>query len=717
MLSKIAHTLVAVVLVTGPVFAQNDQIAKGDRLYAKKDYENALKAYLDAVSGNADDPMLNFKIGVSYLYTEKKSLAVPYLEKAYHTKPEVDEDIDYHLGMAYQNDHQYAKARDHFIEFKRKNKKLQDISNHKIMECEIGDSLTRKPVHVLIENAGNNVNSPFHEYSPLVSVDGNTIVFTSNRSEDDYKIKSGTNYEDIYVARKSGSTWGTPQKISDKINIKFNDAAAWLSADGNTLLLYYEEGAGDIFISKHEGGDWTEPEPLNKNINTQLFWETSACISPDGQKLYFSSNRPGGRGELDIYVSELDAKGQWGKAVNIGREINTPGNEDSPFIHHDGVTLYFSSDGHPSMGSNDIFRSEFKDGKWQKPHNLGYPVNSIEYDGFFTISEDKKTGYYSTLRNDGLGNSDIYKVTFLPEPVHHQTPVKHEEPKHEEPKHVEPVVVKHEEPPVKKEEPVLMASTAPVAAAPAAVVTPPPPVETPKVEEPQAPVAEKQEDFVDPIVQLHKDMKVVTVLKGKVIDELTAQPLSATISLVNNETNKVITKITSNPATGDFELTIPHGGNYGVATEREGYLFNSINFNLPQFAEYQEIDTHIIMVKAEVGSKIVLKNVFFDIGKSDLKPESVAEVENIRELLEKNPHLHVQINGHTDNSGNAAANKVLSLKRATSVVDYLSQHGISATRLSAKGFGSERPIVSNDDEQSGREINRRTEIEVIESTQ
>ena len=713
MLSKVPYIIGVLVLVTQSLLAQID---KGDRLYAKKDYENALKAYLDAINGNSEDALLNFKIGVSYLYTEKKSLAVPYLEKAYQIKPEVDEDIDYHLGMAYQNNHQYAKARDHFLEFKRKNKKLQDISNHKIMECEIGDSLTRKPIRVKIENAGPNVNSPFHEYSPLVSGDGNTMVFTSNRSTDEYKIKSGTNFEDIYVARKTGDTWGTPQKISDKINIKFNDAAAWLSHDGNTLLLYYEEGAGDIFISKNEGGDWTEPEPLNKNVNTQLFWETSACMSPDGKKLYFTSNRPGGRGELDIYMSELDAKGQWGKAVNLGREINTPGNEDSPYLHSDGVTLYFSSDGHPTMGSNDIYRSEFKDGKWTKPVNLGFPVNSIEYDGFFTMSDDKKTGYYSTLRNDGLGNSDIYKVTFLPE-VAAAVPEPAIVLTIPEPAIVNPEPVK-EEP--KKEEPVLIASTAPVTTPPPVVETPPPVVVTPPpvVQEQSKPAEpEKNEDFVDPIIQVHKDNKVVTVLKGKVIDELSAQPLRATISLVNNETNKVITKITSNPATGDFELTIPHGGNYGVATEREGYLFNSINFNLPAFAEYQEIDTHIIMVKAEVGSKIVLKNVFFDVGKSDLKLESVAEVENIRELLEKNPNMNVQINGHTDNQGNAATNKVLSLKRATSVVDYLTQHGISQARLSAKGFGSERPIVSNDDEQSGREINRRTEIEVIETAQ
>jgi outer membrane protein OmpA-like peptidoglycan-associated protein len=646
-----------------------EYLAKGDRFYNKKDYENALKSYLDAVNVDPNDAETNFKVGVCYLYTEKKSRAVPYLENAYKTHPEVDADIDYHLGLAYQNDHQYAKAKEHYEEFKRKNKKLSNIADHKISECIVGDSLSRHPVHAVIENFGAGINSSFHEYSPLISSDGHTIIFTSNRSIDDYKVKSGTNFEDIYIAHKNGDQWGDPQKISENINIKFHDAAAWLSADGKTLLLYYEEGTGDIYTSKLEDTGWTQPVPLNKNINTPLFWETSACMSADGKKLYFSSNRPGGRGELDIWVSQADDKGEWGKPINLGLTINTPLNEDSPFIHADGVTLFFSSDGHPTMGSNDIFRTEFVDGKWSKPVNLGYPINSIEYDGFFSLSSDKKTGYYSAVREDGVGNADIYTIHFL-------------EPK--------------------KEEQVLLASVEPV------VETP---VEEVKTEAP------KPQDFVDPIVELHKDMKIVTILKGKVIDELTAAPLGASISLVDNHTNQVIARITSDAATGNFELVIPHGGNYGVATEITGYLFNSINFNLPQFAEYQEIDTHILMVKAQVGSKVVLKNIFFDTGKSDIKSESISELEKIRELLVVNGHLKVQINGHTDNTGNAATNKVLSLERAEAVIKYLIEKGIDATRLSAKGFGSERPLVSNDDEQEGREINRRTEIEILEANQ
>jgi outer membrane protein OmpA-like peptidoglycan-associated protein/tetratricopeptide (TPR) repeat protein len=661
------------VLLLGSADAQalKEFLSKGDRFFNKKDYANALANYLQAYELAPESAETNFKVGVSYLHGEKRSRALAFIEKAYAIQPTVDLDIEFHLGMAYQYDHQFDKARKYYEEFKRKNKRLSDIADQKIAECITGDSLSHHPAYVSIQSVGPIINSPFHEYSPLLSADGNLLIFTSNRSTDEYKIKSGTNYEDIYISRREGDTWIEPHKISPNINNKYHDAAASLSADGKTLFLYYEEGAGDIYVSTYQDTSWTKPVALNKNINSPLFWETSACISADGKKLYFTSNRPGGFGELDIYVSELDPSGDWGKAVNLGPQINTPYHEDSPFIHADGETLFFSSDGHPCLGSNDIFKSEFKNGKWSKPVNLGYPINSIDYDGFFILSADKKTGYYSAMREDGAGNADIYEIKFLDPP-----------------------------PKVVEEPPVMMASTSSAEALP------------PK-EEPNAEVVEEP-DFVDPIVALHKDMNIVTVLKGKVIDANSNSPLIAHITLVNNENNQVISRITSQTGTGDFELVIPHGGNYGVATEVAGYLFNSINFNLPQFAEYQEIDTHILMMKPEVGSKVVLKNIFFDVGKAEIKTESMHELEKIRELLTSNEQLKMQINGHTDNTGNASTNKILSLQRAEAVVKYLVENGIQPSRLSAKGFGAERPLVSNDDEQGGREINRRTEIEIIE---
>jgi outer membrane protein OmpA-like peptidoglycan-associated protein/tetratricopeptide (TPR) repeat protein len=640
---------------------QKTLIANGDKFYGKKDYKNALATYLAAQEINPDDAYLNFKIGLTYLYSETKSKAATYIDKAYRLNPAVNPDIDYHLGIAFQNTNSFKLAIEHFERFKKKRSNLASIADEKIAECQVADSLSQNELNVVIENLGEGVNTPYNDYSPIISADGNTLIFTSNRTDDPARAKANANFEDIFVSYKNANKWSAPKPISQNINIKYNDAAASLSPDGKTLFLYYEEGEGDIYTSTRNGEAWSEPKALNKNINTAMFWETCASVTSDGKKLFFASNRPGGIGELDIYVSQLDAKGDWGKAVNLGPIINTPSNEDSPFIHHDGTTLYFSSDGHPRLGNSDIFVSEFVNNKWKKPENMGYPLNSWEYDGFFTLSPDKKKGYFSTAKEGGLGDADIYSITFL-EPKYKPKP--------------KPVVAKVEEQKAKQEIP-------------------------------------KSEEFVAPEIEIHKIAKVVTLLKGKVIDERNAAPLSAVISLVDNVTNKVLTKLNSNPTTGEFELIIPHGGNYGVATEKVGYLFNSINFNLPQFAEYQEIDTHIIMVKAEIGSKVVLRNVFFDIGKSDLKPESIAEVENIRELLVRDAHLRVQINGHTDNSGNAATNKALSLKRASSVVDYLVKHGVATSRLTAKGYGSDRPIVSNDDEEGGRAINRRTEIEII----
>jgi len=636
-----------------------DLMAEGDRWYDKKQYRKAIDIYLSALNINPDDAVLNFKTGLSYLDSETKSKAAKYISKAYRLNPKINDEIDYHLGVAFQHTNDFHKAIEHFEEFKKKRRKLAGIADKKIAECRIADSLANFELNVIIENAGSSVNTYFHDYSPIISADGNTLIFTSNRTENPMEGQDEIYYEDIYICTRTNSGWSAPKKISSKINHEYNDAAASLSPDGKTLFLYYEEGAGDIYMSQLKEGDWTEPIALNKNINTSLYWETSASITADGKKLFFASNRPGGFGELDLYVSELDAKGNWGKAANLGPVINTPEHEDAPFIHADGVTLYYSSDGHPALGNSDIFVSELKYGKWQKPQNLGWPINTWEYDGFFTISADKKKGFYSTLKEGGYGEADIYSITFL-EPKFKPKP--------------KPVEVVQEKRPVPK-----------------------------------------NTDFVDPTIAQSREKKVVTILKGKVIDENTAEPLSAVISLVDNKTNKVLSKTTVDSLTGDFELVIPHGGNYGVTTEKTGYLFNSINFDLPKFAEYQEIDTHIIMVKAEVGSKSILKNIFFDVGKSDLKQESISEVEKIHELLLNNPDLKVQINGHTDNTGNAATNKALSLKRATAVVDYLVAHGVSAARLTAKGYGSERPIVSNDDEESGREINRRTEIEITQA--
>src|SRR5258705_3703540 len=408
--SLIIFSVLAVVSTSVLCQSVKDLTAAGDKFYSKKNYASAVKSYTDALAINPDEAILNFKLGLAYLYPDTKPKAGALIDKAYRLNPAVNSKIDYYLGIAFQNTNEIKKAMQHFEDFKKNNPKVASIADAKIAECHIADSLSAFELNVKIENLGPIVNSRFTDHSPILSSDGNTLIFTSNRPDDP---NGPEGFEDVFVTNKSNGQWNPPKRISKNINTRFNDAAASLSPDGKTLFLYSELGAGDIYASSFDGNDWTEPKPLNKNINTAQFWETCASVSPDGKKLYFASNRDGGFGELDIYVSELDSHGQWGKAVNLGNKINTPGNEDSPFIHYDGVTLYFSSDGHPGLGNNDIFLSELKNGKWTKPENIGYPINLWEYDGFFTISRDKKIGYYSTVKEGGLGGIDIYSIKFL----------------------------------------------------------------------------------------------------------------------------------------------------------------------------------------------------------------------------------------------------------------------------------------------------------------
>jgi len=187
-------------------------------------------------------------------------------------------------------------------------------------------------------------------------------------------------------------------------------------------------------------------------------------------------------------------------------------------------------------------------------------------------------------------------------------------------------------------------------------------------------------------------------LIGKVIDGDDAKVLKAQITLIDNKTNTVLERVYSNDSTGEFKIVLPHGGNYGINTSVDGYIFNSLNFEVPMYSDIKEIETAILMQKVTAGSKVVMKNIFFDIGKTELKNESRGELEHILDLLENNPGVKLQINGHTDNSGNAQTNKVLSTQRAETVVAFLIARGVDPSRLKAVGYGQEKPIVSNDDE-------------------
>jgi outer membrane protein OmpA-like peptidoglycan-associated protein len=667
-------------------------ISAGDKAFAKGNFEEALHKYLAAEKVLASDAKLQFRIGVAYLSSYKKFEALTYLQKAYDLNKSISPEIDYYLGHAYQEGLQFQKALKHFKDFKKKNKRLSAIADERIEQCTFGLAQLKMPSKISIKALEWPINSVYSDFSPLVDSSESTLVFTSARDTSHKDIHNNNQlFESVMITEKISGQWTEPKPFGDEINTKGHDGATYLSPEGTTLVVYYGD-TRDLYQSKFTkgyknqfmNGAWTKVEPMPTPINS-VSWESSGCYSPDGQFFFFSSDRSEGYGELDIYMCKLGSDGKWGKPVNLGPEVNTPANEDAPFMHQDG-TLYFGSEGHKGMGNYDIYKTRFKNNKWVKPENMGYPINTPEYDNYFNLSHDKHHGYFTSVRKEGIGNTDIFMATF-PEEIK-----------------VDSVSLA-----IRSRADSILRSDSLIAL-------------NKKSNLPDSLLAKNagkidslmEKNFVDPSIKA--EFSVATEFRGKVIDEVDGKPLHAQITLVDNKVNKLLTRAYTNPKNGVFIIIIPHGGNYGVSSSCDGYLFTSMNFDVPAFAESQTIETAIIMSRAEVGSKSTLKNIFFDTGQSELKKESTGELDRLVDLLLRNPRLRVQINGHTDSNGDNATNKALSLKRAQAVVDYLIKKGIDKSRVKAVGFGEERPIVSNDDEQEGREINRRTEIEVVEVT-
>jgi outer membrane protein OmpA-like peptidoglycan-associated protein len=274
-------------------------------------------------------------------------------------------------------------------------------------------------IKIKIVNLGKMVNTPFLEAAPVISADGLMMLFTSHRPVTEKEIaKKRASMDNVYVTNYDikKKVWTAAERLSETINSPGrNNSAIGLSNDGQRMLLYrdIEKGNGDIYESVLVGKEWGEPQKLPAPINTKDM-ETSASISPDGKTIYFVSNRKGGIGGRDIWYCTQQDDGTWGEAKNIGPVINTKEDEEGVYIHPDGKTLYFSSKGHNTLGGYDIFYSDFKNGEWSTPVNLGPKVNTPEDDVYFVLTADGKKGYYASDRPGGQGDKDIYEINFSP---------------------------------------------------------------------------------------------------------------------------------------------------------------------------------------------------------------------------------------------------------------------------------------------------------------
>jgi outer membrane protein OmpA-like peptidoglycan-associated protein/tetratricopeptide (TPR) repeat protein len=633
----------------------------------KSQFNLCIPNYEKAYAFNPDNAELNYKLGVCYLYSATKAKSLAYFEKSYSLDPNYDSyNIKYLLGRGYHLNSQWdeaIEAYDSQLIVLKSNEATEEefrVIRKYLEEAKYGKEISAVEVRVWVDNLGPNINSAAPEYAPLISTDESLIIITARREDStDGLIDDMDNlpYEDLYYSKNVGGEWTPLTNLGKTVNTGGHDASSGLSSDGKTLFVFRGtlKGGGDVYVSNNSPEGFTKPKALGKNINSAEH-ESAVSLTYDGQKLYFVSEREGGYGGKDIYVSQWDAaKEQWGEAKNLGPVVNSEYDEDGVFIHPDGVTIYFSSEGHNTMGGNDIFYSEMTNGQWGKPINIGVPINTPDDDVFFVVAADGRTAYYSSIRKDGYGEKDIYRITFLGP----------------------------EKPPVLNVEDQLL--------------------------------VESEEKNVE--VPLQPQVKVRTskmiLLKGVVIDEETNAPISAAIDLTDNETSEVLATFATDAISGSYLVSLPAGHNYGLNVNADGYLFNSMHFDIPDTAAFKEVYKVIKLKKIKIGKTIVLRNIFFDYNKYTLREESYPELERLQVLMVENPTIKVEISGHTDDVGGDEYNRELSENRAKAVVDYLVSNGIAQDRLIYAGYGESQPIASNE-KPEGRQENRRTEFKIIE---
>ncbi|HET6768877.1 MAG TPA: OmpA family protein, partial [Chitinophagaceae bacterium] len=471
----------------------------------------------------------------------------------------------------------------------------------------------------------------------------------------------------------------TPKNAGDKINSPVSEYFPSLSIDGKELFFTrkvrgYDE---DFFSAKKENTDWNNSAPLGGNVNTDEN-EGAQMISQDGEWLVFAaSNRRDGWGGFDIYISFLTPKG-WSEPINLGGKINTEQWESQPCLSPDKRDLYFASKRHGGYGGSDIYVSHLQtDGTWSTPENLGPTINTSSDEQCPFIHADNQSLFFTSNGLPGYGGTDLFYSRKGPKAAWSV-----------------PENLGYPLNTIYDEGTLFIAADA----------------KTAYYASDRSDSKGGMDIYVFDLPENIRPNKTLWV-KGKVFDQKTTKGLPSSVELIDLGTKQLISQVQTDER-GNYLITLPVGKDYAFNVNRKGYLFYSDNFFLSDHSIDSIYEKNIALQPIEANASVVLKNVFFDVNKFDLKPASEAELDILVRLMNENPTLKIQIGGHTDNVGKPADNLALSNNRAKAVVTYLVSKGIVATRLSAKGFGETQPIDDNKTEE-GRAKNRRTEMKVI----
>jgi outer membrane protein OmpA-like peptidoglycan-associated protein/tetratricopeptide (TPR) repeat protein len=642
-------------------------VTDGDSYYAERGiwYGSAFDEYLKAIIYNNSNPELNYKLGVSALFSDKKEEAAGFLLKALELKNDVAEDILLLTGRALQYSGRFSEAIEKFNGYLNSpgNKSKENISLAKkcIEECNSALIVTKDTLRIGINNIGANINSNTDDYSELFSADGKTLFFASRRE----LPKSGSRYpdtkfdENIFFSQQNNGSWSSAATAGKDLTTKYCEAPLYINSTNDRLYIYAGyENDGDIKMSVNKKGEWKTPEPVPFGINSGGS-ETSFTFSPSGNEIYYvTDNGKDNFGGKDIYFIKKMNEGKWSKPQNAGPVINTVYDEESVRFSKTGDTLWFSSKGHNSIGGFDIFYSiKNQAGAWDTAMNYGYPVNTPWDEIFYYPSPvDDSAFYFVSNRSGGFGGLDIYQGRILPpEPV---------------------VVIVPPAPP--KPDTVIIRDT--IVVAPAPVVQPEP---------------------------------VVLYLIGKVNDSETGEPIMAKIDVIDISTDLVVVTTASSDVDGSYRVRLPEKKSYMIDLRATGFLSDMKRIDIPDTYTQDVYNIDVTLIKVKVGKKVVLNNILFETGKSILTSGSYTELDRLLNIMQDNPQMKIEISGHTDKTGSEPINFKLSEARAKTVVEYLVQKGIDRSRMEFKGFGSLQPIADNATAQ-GRAKNRRVEFKILE---
>ena len=716
-------------ILTVVVFASNLVVAQSfKKLYKDafkylevNDYPHALPLLMKMYEMKPENANTNFSIGNCLMnISHREYESIPYYEKAMegltigyrignHREKKAPLDVIELLGRAYHKNYEFDKAIDKFEFYSNflaeNNWDDKRANNRRIRQSKYAEDLKNNPVDVDVVPI-KSVNSKYPEYRPKVNAEENIMYFTSRRTGGSSEIldDEGKYYEDIYYSEKKHNVWTDPILVQDLINTQQNSSCLFLSPDAQMMYLSMVNndpkigniGRG-IYESKLDGSHWTEPSFLEEKINSK-FWETYASLDIYGNILLFVSDREGGYGGRDIWMVKKLPSGEWADPQNLGEPINSEYDEESPYLHPDGKTLYFSSKGHKVMGGFDIFKSTLQaDKSWSAPENMGYPINTVDDDLFFTPTVNGKRAYFSSYRDEGIGDYDIYRMNLISEDEADLAVYKG--------------VVKDSLGNVVKD--ILISIFDENMEDKYGVYRP----------------NELTGRFLF-VLQPGHDYEIVYELNNMSTADSIAVPLD--VEGVNEYTKVV--RVTSH----DISLSAGVVVDGDILALAELDDPNSIEVShLHDFTPQHDVDIETgfntdhhsdevsnkpihEQVAEEQSDKHILfyENIFFKMESSDLSSASKAVLDNLIVELTANPSWNINSIGHTDDSGTARYNQLLSVLRAEAVKTYLYNRGIDFKRITAYGMGEKQPIAENlatdgSDNPQGREANRRVEIQLI----